>query len=213
MAMTSFSKTGQDVMIGFLLAHHRLIPKDKDYIGYYLDIGCCDPIQGSNTYAFYKRGWSGLCVDANPDVADNYRAVRPNDVVVSCGVGAKAETLTFYRFANQQHNTFNPGRADRFPEKLRSKIEVPVRTLTSLIDEFGPADRKIDFMSMDVEGFEMNVLTAIDFEKHRPSLIIIELFVDMKKLLQGKSVLFLEQHGYRLISYSGHDAIFVVEGG
>jgi FkbM family methyltransferase len=209
MAFRVFSQTGQDLLIDHVLRRQRLIPKEKDYAGYYIDIGCADPVSGSNTYFFYQRGWRGLCLDANPDVAGKFQAERPRDTFVSSGVGEKAETLTFYTFPNPQHNTFNAGRAERYPEKVCAKIEVPVQTLTWLVSRHTPPNTRIDFMSIDVEGFEMKVFQATDFDVVRPSLIVCELFATPRQALKMPSVKLLEVNGYELVSQTGHDAIFV----
>ncbi|MBP0445054.1 FkbM family methyltransferase [Roseomonas sp. SSH11] len=210
MAMSSYAQCGQDILAQFLLRRSGTIPDWKSHKGRYVDIGSNDPVRGSNTYAFYKIGWSGLCIDANPDLADNFRKLRPNDTVLSCGVGKEEGTLQFYRFTTAQHNTFDPGRARKNPDKVHSVIDVPVRTLTSILDEHLGDDRRIDLLSIDAENYELNILSSTDFGRYRPTLIVFESFGSIRQGLERPEVRLLEQAGYELVANTGHD-IFMID--
>lgn len=74
----SYSQSGEDVVVDAIL--------NRKKSGYYIDIGAYHPKVFSNTYMFYKRGWSGVCVDANPELSLMYHLVRPRDIFVNCGV-------------------------------------------------------------------------------------------------------------------------------
>src|SRR3954462_5863373 len=65
--------------------------------GFYIDIGAGHPVFDNVSFAFYLRGWSGITVEPNPDLARLNRAVRPRDRCHQVLIGAAAGETTFYR--------------------------------------------------------------------------------------------------------------------
>src|SRR3954454_16855431 len=101
---TSYAQCGQDLLIAYFL---------DDGPATYVDIGCLWPQNGSNTYYFYERGGRGVCIDANPEVREEFEAARPRDRFVHTGVSNAPGELTYYMHRLPVFNTFDPGVAAR----------------------------------------------------------------------------------------------------
>ena len=148
--------------------------------GYYVDVGANHPVIDSVTKYFYLRGWRGLDIEPNPKYTDLLKADRPEDVIVTKAVSSKIsyEVLRSYRGAeglstlssevkNEDNAVYIPFKQDY------DDIKVETDTLASILEEHG-FNRVIDFLKVDVEGSEHEVLTSNDWKKYRPELICIE---------------------------------------
>jgi len=168
MSMISYAQNAEDVRLRRAFAGQAT--------GYYVDVGAYDPVWCSITKHFYDKGWRGLNVEASPA---NFRRVsegRPLDDNVNVGVSNEAGTLTFYDSATETAglSTFSAEEAARHRETGVVFVErrIPVKPLAELLAE-RPA-RTIDFMSVDVEGHEREVLVGADFARFRPRVVIVE---------------------------------------
>lgn len=209
MDRTSFAQSGQDVLADYILKSRRLIPFGDDYRGCFIDVGCCYPIRDSNTYFFYQRGWKGLCIDANPDAKADFSEERPDDIFVNAAIGLESESRPFYIFNNPQWNTFNAGRKEKKPESFKREIVLSIDPLSKLIDRNLGESPRVDLLSIDTEGFEMQVLSSLDWARHRPKLVIVEIKRSIKEISNHKAVTFMESKNYSIVSHTGHDAMFV----
>lgn len=90
---TSFAKSGEDLQVFQLL-------KQKTN-GTYVDVGSHHPIKGSNSFFFYLRGWTGVCVDPNPDFKLLYLKYRPNDIFLNIGISDEPGTMEYYRLIDE----------------------------------------------------------------------------------------------------------------
>jgi len=203
----SYGQTGQDILAEFLLRRNRIITREGGLRGTYVDIGCGHPHTGSNTFFFYERGWRGVCVDADPELCAAFRAARPRDTVVACGIGTSAGEQDFFLFDNPQHNSFNPARARAKPDRLRGVLKVPIRPLTDVLAEAGVGE--VAFLSIDVEGFELEVLTSLDFARFRPRLVLTEALKPLAALAADPVHGLLTSRGYALAAHTGHDSFYL----
>lgn len=139
--------------------------------GVFVEVGAFDPVLGSQTWHLEQLGWSGLLVEPLAEMAEKLRAVRKAQVAeVACGSPAQHGMTMVFRVKGDV-STFTdeiwpPG---MFVHETR---KVPVVTLDSLLEQSGI--RTVDFVSIDVEGFEVNVLDGFSLERYRPSLVLIE---------------------------------------
>lgn len=200
----SYAGNLEDVML------NRAFPQDK---GFYVDIGAHDPVGASNTWALYERGWSGIAIDPLPDFCLRFAAKRPRDTCLNIAVGETDGETTFFMFGEGiGHSTCDRDRADalrrEFGEPV-TEIKVPVRTLGSILAEYG-GDRTIDIVSIDAEGAETAILQGARLDRFRPKLILIEAMAayDQTDISQEASK-FLEQNGYVLGYEDGLNKFFV----
>ncbi len=144
--------------------------------GFYVDIGANDPNKFSNTLRFCRRGWSGINVEPNPVKFREISACRPRDTNLNVGIGPAPAILPFYVIDPDTLSTFDRKVADIAVKdgfRLAETIDVQVIKMEDLITEHAKG-RPIDFMSIDVEGFEMQVLSSNDWKRYRPRFVMLE---------------------------------------
>jgi FkbM family methyltransferase len=144
--------------------------------GFYIDIGSGHPVYDNVSFAFYLRGWRGITVEPNPWLSRLSRAVRPRDRHVEALVGAGSGEATFYQ-VQEFHglSTMIEGHAQsalRQFGKRSDAIRVPLTTLAELCE--GEAPASFDFLKVDVEGAESDVLKAGDWRRYRPKIVVVE---------------------------------------
>lgn len=179
--------------------------------GFFVDIGAHHPYRFSNTYYFYKRGWTGINIDACPGTLNLFKLLRPRDITIECGVGIKEETLTYYSFNEPALNTFSKEEAQlKISSKYRviNEVKIPVSTLKNILDTNLPAGIKVDFMSIDVEGFDYEVLSSNDWLRYRPTVIAIELLnSSIENIREHPSANILFKQNYKVIAKT-HNTFF-----
>jgi FkbM family methyltransferase len=160
--------------------------------GYYVEVGANEPRERSQTWHLEQQGWTGVLIEPQPALAATLRAERKGKVfAVACSSPVKAGQELPLHVAGPLSSLDRRGMAPgAIPEKI---IRVPVRTLDSILEEAGsPAG--FDFLSIDVEGHEIEVLQGFDIARWRPRLIMIEDHVaDLSKHR------YLISSGYRII--------------
>jgi len=152
--------------------------------GTYIDVGANHPIKNNVTALFYERGWHGITIEPNPEYIPLYAKLRPRDVHLNLGIASAPGTMTFYKvtdppggdgtYAAGGLSTFDPAQARRWKRAGLSVSEsaVPVTTLNRVLEQRPLGE--ITILSVDVEGFEKQVLESIDLRKHRPLVIVVE---------------------------------------
>lgn len=143
----------------------------------YLDVGAYSASLLSNTALFYRRGLSGVCVDADPELCAAFRRRRPRDICINAGVGGTSSVAEpFYVMSVRALSTFSAAAAERLVGSGEYSIErivpVPVVTLAALIERYCRAAP--NFLSVDIEGDELAALETLDFEACRPEVVCAE---------------------------------------
>ncbi len=143
--------------------------------GFYIDVGAGHPVADNVSCWFYLQGWRGLVVEPQVDLASLYAHVRPRDLVY-CGVAGRAEGSVDFHAVERLHG-FSTIRADAAAEAARLGAayhtqRVPMTTLTALCDAHHITS--IDFLKVDVEGAEGDVLAGLDLTRLRPKIICLE---------------------------------------
>jgi FkbM family methyltransferase len=144
--------------------------------GFFVEAGAVDGVFESNTYFLERwRGWDGVLVEPVPEM---YRRHRVNRRVrsVNCALvsSTSRETTISITPAHALSRIASTTSSDSAPV-----ITVPARTLGSILDEFG--NPRVDLLSLDVEGFELQVLQGLDFKRHRIDTIVIECLTDTSR--------------------------------
>jgi FkbM family methyltransferase len=187
--------------------HEKLLVREffGDTVGFFADVGANDPRQGSQSWHLEQAGWTGVLIEPQPDLADELRATRSAKVfAVACSSPQNAgRNLSLHvagPMSSLDRNRMAPG---ALPEK---SISVPVRTLDDILTEAG-APTPLDFLSIDVEGHELEVLSGFDFARWRPRLFLIEDHVS--NLSKHR---FLRRARYRLVRRTDSNGWYVPEG-
>jgi FkbM family methyltransferase len=144
-------------------------------MGTYVDVGGGHPVADNVSMFFYLKGWRGLIVEPQEALAEAYKGVRPRDYVLTCLAGRAAGTIAFH-VVEGMHGlssaiAANAERAQGYGARTRT-IDKRIERLSTLIDQAGLG--AIDFLKIDVEGAEPDVIAGIDFTRHRPRVILVE---------------------------------------
>jgi FkbM family methyltransferase len=190
----SFSSSGEDMILNYLFTK-KLLRREP---GFYVDIGAYQPVKFSATYFFYYNNWRGINIDATPGSMEAFKQLRPRDINLEIGVAENTGHLTFYNYPdNDTINTFNPAMLE-----LEGGVKLKVKTLplATIMEQHLPKGQLIDFISIDVEGFELEVLKSNDWEKYRPFIVLIEYFeMDFNKIFSSDIYRLMTEKGYKLI--------------
>jgi FkbM family methyltransferase len=168
MVWVSYAQNGEDVRL-------RRAFGDQES-GFYIDVGANDPVEYSITKHFHDRGWTGINVEPAPAPFARITKERKRDVNLNVGCSNQRGSMKLYAGRKATGlSTFTAEEAAIHREKGLEfdAIEVPVTTLESICSEH-VKDRPIDFLSIDVEGHEREVLEGADFRRFRPRVIVIE---------------------------------------
>ena len=198
-----YGQNGEDLVLDRLLEHQAG--------GFFVDIGAHHPARFSNTYLFYLRGWSGINIDAQPGSMEAFNRHRSRDINIESGVAEHSELLTYYQFNEPALNTFDSGEATLKnvpPYKIINELEIKVERLDKILETHLRADQKVDFMSIDVEGKDLEVLKSNDWKHCRPRFVLAEtLRMDMLRISECPVVEFMCNVGYKPIA-KVYDTIF-----
>lgn len=203
----SYAQEGEDLVLSVLME-----PNFPEH-GFYVDIGAHHPTRFSNTMYFYQRGWRGLNVDARPGFAVDFTQTRPRDTAIECGVSGQAGELLFYEFNEPALSTFDIDLARRRDGTRHYHIErevtVPLRTLASLMEEHVGREQVVDFLTIDVEGLDVDVLRSGDWTAFRPRFVLAEVYGRwLDDVMDSPTVGVMADLGYRPCSRTRHTVFF-----
>jgi len=170
----SYSQFGEDIIIDIVF---YLLQKQSVS---YLDIGANFPKHFSNTYYFYEKGHKGVCIEPDAELYAYYKKIRPRDAVFNIGVGINEADETkeffFYKGSRKGLNTFSEARLEHNEmagNEKPQKTLVTLRNINKIIEENFTAAP--DFISIDIEGMDREVLGSLDFSKYVPPVICCEI--------------------------------------
>lgn len=164
--MISYAQNFEDVVLA------RAFPSAEP--GFYVDIGAMDPELHSVTKHFYDLGWHGVNVEPTPGFHDRLLRARPRDVNLCAAVGLNREIREFHDSGGHGISTFSPDLAQHF-RTLRYSFEtryVQVMPLREIFERYCPP--QVDFLKIDVEGSEQEVLESGDWAVFRPRIVLVE---------------------------------------
>ncbi len=182
--------------------------------GFYIDIGSGHPVYDNMSFAFYLQGWRGITVEPNPWLSRLTRAVRPRDRHLEAAVGAKSGETTFYLVddfhglstAIESHAV---AAQTQFGKGSRA-ITVPMTTLRELCG--GQAPAAFDFLKVDVEGAEKDVLLGGDWQSYRPKVVVAEALAPYTLAPAWEDwEPFLARHGYRYVLFDSLNRYYLAE--
>lgn len=188
-----FSQLGEDCLLAIFF--------DFKKHGCFIDVGAFDGIYLSNTFAFERLGWSGFCVEAMPEYFDLCVKNRPGSTCFHAACLAAERGQVEFRaeagglfsgLAADESFTASVYRGQHVPFDGFRTIRVPSASLDGLL---AGRTAQIDFVSIDVEGAELEVLNGFDLDRHKPRILVIE--ANKPEERQALDV-HLDARGYRL---------------
>ncbi len=211
----SYSQSGEDIIISDLF--HRLQISNPAY----LDIGANAPISLSNTYRFYTRGSRGVCVEPNPELYKKLKNKRPGDVCLNAGISFDDKReADFYLFPEKYNglNTFSKEEADFWEHtgndligkhRVERVIRMPLIDINEVIGKYFSLHP--NFISIDVEGLDLEIAKTIDFDKYKPEVFCLETlgFIAGNKEIKKKEIVdFFIDKGYFIYADTYINTIF-----
>ena len=154
-----FAEFGEDIFVNRILKHIKY--------GKYVDVGCYHPYKGSLTAILYNKNWSGINIDLSKTSIDLFNIVRKRDVNLNVAISNFDGEIFYYENSpiNQQNSLTKKNNE-------QNKIKIKCQTINSILEK--NFIKKFDFLNIDVEGSELEVIEGIDLLKYHPSLITIE---------------------------------------
>jgi len=185
--MNSYSQFGED-----LLVWKYFVEKSS---GFFLEAGANHPTKGSQTCLFEEHGWKGILVEPIAKNCELLRRFRPGSRIFQCALGAPEQRGRVQMNVATGDNALS-GLAVNSGVVVERTEEVDLRTLDDVLAE---ADNpKVDLMSIDVEGFELQVFRGLDFLRHQPALVLVEDHLHSLSVHRH-----LVRNGYRLVKRTG----------
>jgi FkbM family methyltransferase len=198
-----YSQDGEDIILKEFLKGAKK--------GFYIDVGAHHPMKFSNTYLFYKMGWCGINIDPLPGSMRLFEKNRKRDINLELGVSEKETEMIYYMFEQPALNGFSKDLSERRmgENKIIGKKRIKTIPLYKVLDENLPKNKKIDFMNIDVEGLDFEVLKSNNWNKYKPDFILIEIHEnEVTNVIKSSIYKYLSNLDYSLVAKTYRTCIF-----
>ena len=196
----SYSDFNEDVIIYGILGS-----KDIRYI----DIGAGHPIIGSNTYYFYKKGCTGITVEPIKFHYILHKLFRKNDIQVNKLISNNHTKTKFYEFSPTQYSTISESQYSQIYSmgmRERKSYYLESISINDILQSFTNSNY---FMSIDVEGFDSEIIKSINWSRNfKPSVIVFEIIKNEEDRLLVDSILI--NNGYKLARKTINNNIYCI---
>jgi len=181
--------------------------------GTYLDVGCFHPTKFNNTNMLYRSGWSGINIDLNPLTIDLFNFIRPRDINVCAALSNKnKKTKLFYHHDLSSQNTLSPNHVKWMEGHFRLKNlgvrNIKTKKLKDILNYHSV--KKIDFLNIDIEGVEYEVISSINLNKFKVQVICIEIleYNKIQKINKRKIIKYLKKNNFKKVTKIRENYIF-----
>ena len=206
----SYAQCGEDLIIKFLFDNLRIVQPS------YVDIGAHHPRYINNTAIFYDTGSRGINIEPDPTLFEAFIKDRPADKNLNIGISPKASRLDFYHMSAPTLNTFSKKEAKNFEKEgypIISTSKIMTLNINDVIQEH--LGRKPDFINLDAEGLDYEILRTLNFKKYAPTILCVET-ISFSSTGHGikdiKLIKFIESKGYLMYADTNINSIFIKEG-
>ncbi len=190
-----YGEFGEDILINRILKNIKT--------GRYVDVGCYHPYKGSLTAKLYKRGWRGINIDLSKSSIDLFNLVRKKDINLNIAISDFNGQTNYFENSpiNQQNSLIKS-------DDNQKIIKTDCKNLNFILGE--NKFEKFEYLNVDVEGTENNVIKGIDFSKYKPILITIENNnLHIKDYIQSEVYKILTENNFTFISKIGVTNFFL----
>ncbi|MBA1338727.1 MAG: Methyltransferase FkbM domain-containing protein [Pelagibacterales bacterium] len=205
----TYSEWGEDLFVTKFFKNHSK--------GFYVDIGAYHPFFLNNTQLLFKNKWEGINVDINQASIEIFNKARPNDFNFNVAISNKNKKYINYYTKNMMNmlsTTMINSAKTAFLNKSYIKRRVKCNKLNYIISKTKFINRKIDFLNIDTEKSEVDVLKSLDFIKYKPKLICVEIHLTAKNkkripMKTHPTYQYLIKKKYKLVWQKGYSFIFL----
>lgn len=205
----SFSQSGEDMIVDFIFKAKGIeLPS-------YIDIGANDPMHLSNTAYFYEKGCTGINIEPNPILYKRIKNKRKKDINLNIGLGEKSGFLDFYVMDSDTMSSFSKENVEELCKKysfsVKEIVPVEVKTINEVCDVYW-GGRYPDYISLDVEGMDWQILNSMNFQRAGAYVICVETVEYTDGLDGGKDkdiIEFMTDNGYIVYADTHINTIFV----
>lgn len=184
----------------------------KHYKGFYIDVGAHHPYRYSNTVHFYQNGWCGINVEPTPGAIRLFNLFRKRDINLNIGIDIEPGVLPFYCFNEPALNSFDKkiaeNKAVTTKYRITNVIEIRTLPLSQILDRHLPLGQKIDFLNIDAEGFDLQVLKSNDWTRYIPLFIMVEVGITLDNLTGSEIYNYLTARDYELVAKTSRTSFF-----
>lgn len=207
----SYSQCGEDLIVEFILNAIGVCEMS------YLDIGAHHPFHLSNTALFYGKGFNGVCIEPDPTLFKEIQKYRKRDICLNIGVGLEDREIEadFFIMSSRTLNTFSREQAIEYEAYGNQKIEevkkISLQHIDYILKQFS---RKPNFVSLDVEGMDYEILKTFDFKRYRPEVFCLETLTYTEDQTERKIteiIDLMDSNGYMVYADTYINTIFVDE--
>jgi FkbM family methyltransferase len=206
----SYSGGAQDLIINYFFKNKKK--------GIYIDVGCYHPYNGNNTKLLYDKGWSGINIDLDFHTINFFNFVRKRDENINIAISDKEGVKDLYFFHNRSAiNSLSEIRK----EEAKEVRKIQTKTLNSVFENSKFKNEKINLLSIDVEGHEIEVLKSLDLAKYIPEMVVIEFLErdiinnlefhnqNINEVLNSEIYRHMIKNNYHFVNWLHSDLIFV----
>lgn len=201
----SYAQNFEDVLLNRIF-------KDQQS-GFYIDVGAHHPTYDSITKSFYDRGWNGINIEPVTVFFELLKKERNSDLNLNFAISDVEGKLDFFELIDSGFSTFNEEMAKKLATEKSlnlSQYKVSTTTLADICNKY--VDCAIDFLKIDVEGWEEKVILGHDWEKFRPKIVIVEATIpDSSIRCETKIPSFLEYHNYQQVYFDGLNDFYLAK--
>ncbi|MDA7562133.1 FkbM family methyltransferase [Candidatus Pelagibacter sp.] len=181
--------------------------------GFYIDIGCYHPIKYSNTALLYNRGWKGINIDMNQTSIDLFNILRKRDKNICAAISnTNKKTIQYFDHLFSPINTLDKNFSSIASKKIsfRKHTEKTIQTyrFNQIIQKYDINIKQIDFINIDVEAHDLEVLESIDLSIFNPKIICVEIANNQNNIKEKKLRNYLNKYNYELIKIVGLNGFF-----
>jgi hypothetical protein len=178
--------------------------------GYYVDVGCYHPLHLSNTFLLHKKGWNGVNIDISEYTIDLFNYLRPRDTNINTAVtNFDGSTKFYYQKKLSQLSSIKKNTATKRMQGKIDEKEIKAYKLSTILSNTKYRHKKINFLNIDAEDSDFDVLCSIDFKIYRPDMICVEIIEE--DIFESNIYRFLNELNYKKIwsSKSNWSHIFI----
>lgn len=211
---TTNAQSGEDAILAYVAARLQIPFQNCTY----LDLGANRPVEGSNTNFFYMQGARGVLAEANPGLIPALNRERSEDVILNrCIDTEDGKTIEFIVMTEDGLSTVDEEEARKVTEinpgiQIKQRVKVESITINTIMETYFAKEPPV-ICSIDIEGKDLEILQSIDFDRHRPLLLVIEMIPYSNEIAvceKNMSIYnYMRSVGYEEYAFTGINSIFI----